>query len=137
MHLFIVESTDTSRTEPERFRGQVQTVAYGSCLEMHITITAVAMGACSTIKIADHRERHAGITCEILPEAEARGCDALVATLEMFQPGALRRESVYAGLQPAHAMHVQIELNETPGRKISNQRPVCCSKKCPELLQRH
>ena len=119
MHLFIVESTDTRRTEPERFRGQVQTVAYGSCLEMHVTITAVTMSTRGPIEIADHRERHACVASQVLPQAEASGGNALVATREVLQPGALRGESVNTGLQPAHAMHVQIKLNETPGRKIT------------------
>ena len=76
-------------------------MAYGSCLEMHIAITAVTMGAGGAIEIADHRERHACVTGEILPEAEARGRDALVATLDLLQLGTLRPKSVYARFQPA------------------------------------
>jgi hypothetical protein len=36
---------------------------------MHIAITRVTMGADGTLEIADHRERHACVTGEILPEA--------------------------------------------------------------------
>jgi len=68
VHFFIIEGTDTRRPKTERFRRQIQPVAYGSSLEMHVAITAVTMGAGSAIKITDHRKRHACVTREILPE---------------------------------------------------------------------
>ena len=46
---------------------------------MHMTLAAVAMRADGAINIGDHRERHASVTGEVLPQAEPRGGDALVA----------------------------------------------------------
>ena len=73
MHLVIVERADAGRPKPERLRGEIQAVADGACFEMHIAITTVAMGAGGTLEIADHRERHACVAGEILPETQARG----------------------------------------------------------------
>ena len=69
VHLVIVKRADASRPESERLRGEIQAVTDGACFEMHIAITAVSMGADGTPDIADHRERHACVSCEILPEA--------------------------------------------------------------------
>ena len=69
VHLLIVERADAGRPQPERFRGEIQAVADGACFEMHIAITTVTMGAGGALEIADHRERHACVTGEILPEA--------------------------------------------------------------------
>ena len=82
-------------------------MADGARFEMHIAITTITIGAGGTIKIADHRERHACVTGEILPEAQAGGRDALVATLDLLQLRALRPEPVHAGLEPVDAMGVQ------------------------------
>ena len=79
MDLVIVERADASRPKPERFGGEIQAVADGACFEMHIAITTVSMGADGALDIANHRERHACVAGEILPEAQARGHDALVA----------------------------------------------------------
>src|SRR5262245_23780883 len=69
VHLVIVKRADASGSESERLRGQIQAVTDGACFEMHIAITTVSMGADGTFDIADHRERHAGVAGEILPEA--------------------------------------------------------------------
>ena len=82
MHFLIVERADAGGAQPERFRGKIQAVADGAGFEMHIAITTVAVSAGGTIEIADHRKRHAGVPGEILPEAQARGRDALVATFD-------------------------------------------------------
>ena len=79
VHLIIKESADTRRSQPERFGGEIKAMTNSARLEMHIKVTAVAMRADGAIDIGDHRERHAGVTGEVLPKAQARGRDALVA----------------------------------------------------------
>ena len=69
MHLLVVERANAGRPQPECFRGEIQAVADSACFEMHIAITTITMGADGTLEIADHRERHAGVTGKILPEA--------------------------------------------------------------------
>ncbi len=78
MHFLIVERADAGGSQSERFSSEVQAVADGACFAMHIAITTVAMSAGGTIKIADHRERHAGVACEILSKAQAGSGCALV-----------------------------------------------------------
>src|SRR5437764_6473761 len=123
VHFLIIERANASRPQPERFRGEIQAVADGACFEMHIAVTTITMGADGTLKIADHRESHACVTGELLPEAQACGRDALVATPDLLQFGTLRPEPVHTGLQPVDAMGVQIELDETCTGKISRKRP--------------
>ena len=131
VHLIIVERADAGRPKPKRLRSEIQALADGAGFEMHIAITTVSIGAGGTIEIADHRERHACVTGEILPEAQARGRDALVATLDLLQLGALRPEPVDAGLQPIDAMSIQIELDETRAGKISKQWLGCSRRGWP------
>ena len=96
VHLIIVEGADAGRTQSKRFSGEIQAVADSACFKMHIAITTVAIGASGTLEIADHRKSHAGVTGEVLPEAQASGRDALVATLDLLQLGTLRPEPVDA-----------------------------------------
>jgi hypothetical protein len=95
------------------------------------------MGADGTLDIADHRERHACVAGEILPEAQARSLNALVAALDLLQFGTPLPESVHAGLHPVDAMGVQIKLNERCSGKISRNRPGRHSKDGRELRKRH
>jgi hypothetical protein len=62
VHLVIVEGTDAGRTQSKCFSGEIQAVANSACLKMHIAITTVAIGMSGTLKIADHRKGHAGVT---------------------------------------------------------------------------
>jgi hypothetical protein len=48
-------------------------MADSTCLKMHIAITAVAIATSSTIEIADHRKGHAGVTGQVLPQAQTSG----------------------------------------------------------------
>ena len=98
VHLIIVEGTDAGRTQSKCFSGEIQAVANSACFKMHIAITTVAIGASGTIEIADHRKGHAGVTGQVLPEAQTSGRYALVATPDLLQLGTLRPEPVDAGL---------------------------------------
>ena len=69
VHFVIIKSADASRPKSERLRGEIQAVSDGARFEVHIAITTVPMGADGTLKIADHREGHACVAGEILPEA--------------------------------------------------------------------
>src|SRR6202051_34024 len=96
VHLVVVEGTDAGRTQSKCFSGEIQAVANSACFKMRIAITTVAIGASGTIEIADHRKGHAGVTGQVLPEAQTSGHYALVATLHLFQLGTLRPEPVDA-----------------------------------------
>ena len=82
MHFLIVERADAGGSQPQRFRGEIQPMADGARFEMHIAISAIAVGAGGAIEIADHGERHARVPGEILAEAQAGGGDALVARFD-------------------------------------------------------
>src|SRR5271165_711645 len=135
---FLVEKcANAGGAQPERFRGEIQAMADSAGFEMHIAITAVAMSANGAFDIADHRERHAGVSGEILPEAQARGRDTLVAMLDPLQLGTLWPEPVYAGFQAMDAMDVQVELDETNASEIGVKRVSCGSQDGRELRQRY
>ena len=93
------------------------------------------MSAEGTPEIADHRERHACVTGEVLPEAQARGRDALVATPDLLQLNTIGPHAVYAGLEPIDAMSVQIELDETCSGEIRREPATCDREHCRELRQ--
>src|SRR3954451_23282749 len=109
VHLFVVERANAGRRQPECFRGQIEPVADSACFKMHIARTTITMGADGTVEIADHREGDACVTGEILPEAQAGGRDALVATPDLLQLSMIGPQPVYTGLQSVDTMGVQIE----------------------------
>src|SRR5437868_13237093 len=97
IHLIIVEGTDTGCTQSKRFGSEIKCLTNSACLKMHIAICTVAIITSGTIEIADHREAHAGVTGEVLTEAETSGHHPLIATLDLLQFGIFRQEFVYAG----------------------------------------
>src|SRR5271170_4243297 len=98
VHLIVVESTDARRAQSKRFSGEVKAVANSARFKMYIAITAVAIAASGALEIADHRKGHAGVTGQVLPEAQTSGRHALVAFLGLLQLGPLRPKPVDAGL---------------------------------------
>ena len=98
VHLIIVEGTDAGRTQPKCLSGEIQTMANSAGFKMHIAITTVSICASGTIEIANHRKGHAGVTGQVLPEAQSSGRYALVATLHLLQLGTLRPKLVDTGL---------------------------------------
>src|ERR1022692_1881040 len=69
VHLRVVERANSGRPQPECFGRKIQAVADGAGFEMHIAVSTITMSAGGTIKIADHGERHACVTGEVLTEA--------------------------------------------------------------------
>ena len=83
-HFIVVEGADTGRTQPKCLSGEIQMLANSAGFKMHIAITTVSICASGTIKIANHRKGHAGVTGQVLPEAQSSGRYALVATLHLL-----------------------------------------------------
>ena len=69
VHFLIVECANSGRPQSECFGGKIQAVAGGAGFEMHVAVSTITMRAGGTSKIADHGERHACVTGEVLPEA--------------------------------------------------------------------
>ena len=72
-HFIIVEGTDAGRTQPKCLSGEIQTMANSAGFKMHIAITTVSICAHSAIEITNHRKGHAGVTGQVLPEAQSSG----------------------------------------------------------------
>src|SRR5579859_5880068 len=96
-------------------------MANSAGFEMNIAITTVAIGSGGPFKIADHRKGHAGVTGQVLAKAKSSSSHALVANFHLFQLVTLRPEPVDAASQAIHSVSIQVQLNETPARKISQQ----------------
>src|SRR5260370_22467732 len=96
VHLVIVEGTDAGRALPKCLSGEIQAVANSACFKMRIAITTGAIGMCGTLKITNHRKGHAGVTGQVLPQAQTSGRYPLGATLHLFQLGTPRPEPIIA-----------------------------------------
>src|ERR1700678_3555865 len=96
LHFIIIEGADAGRTQTKCLSGEIQAVANSACFKMYIAITTVAIDASGAIEIADHRKSNAGVTSQVLPEAQTSGRYALVAALHLLQLGKLRPASVDA-----------------------------------------
>ena len=82
---------------------------------MYLAAEASGLGATGIGAFYDGDARISG---EILPEAEGRRRDPLIATPDPLQFATLGPVPVDAWLQIFHSMHVQIELDETSTGKI-------------------
>src|ERR1035441_8514338 len=98
VHLLIVKGTDAGCPQSKRFSCEIKALANSACFKMDKPITTVAIGTSGTIEIADQRKGHAGVTGEALTEAQTSRRHALVAPLDLLQPGTLRQIPVDAGL---------------------------------------
>src|ERR1700722_7494936 len=94
VHLIIVEGTYAGGTQAKCLSGEIQAMANSACFKMYVAITTVAIDSSGTIEIADHRKGKAGVTSQVLPEAQTSGRYALVAALHLLQLGTLRPASV-------------------------------------------
>src|ERR1700690_1951875 len=100
---FIVEERANPRSsQPQRFRGEIKPVSDGSSFEIYITIAAVAMRTGGAIEIGDHGERYTGIARQILPQAQPRRREALIAGADRLQFPVLRPVPIDAGIEAVH-----------------------------------
>src|SRR5450755_17438 len=135
VHLFVVKRTNPGCRQPEGFCREIEPVADSPCFKMHIAVTTITMSAGGAVEIADHREGDACVTGQILPKAQTRGGDALVATPDLLQLSTFSPQPVYTGLQPIDTMDVQIELDETCTGEIRGKRSACDREDCREFSQ--
>src|SRR5579859_3620076 len=73
VHLIIVEGTYARGTQAKCLGGEIQAMANSACFKMYVAITTVAIDASGAIEIADHRKGNAGVTSQVLPEAQTSG----------------------------------------------------------------
>src|ERR1039458_2160833 len=83
VHL-VKKSSDACRSQAKRFRSKIHSLTNSTCLEMHISISTVAVTVGRTLKIADHRECQASVTRQVLSQTESCRHEALVPFLDFL-----------------------------------------------------
>src|SRR5258708_3889975 len=88
-------------------------------------------------RVPDRRplECSAGVTRQVLLEAETRGNDALVTGLHLFERRASRPVPVHAGFEPVDSMGVKIEVDERCAGEVRPERPGGGIQYCRKLCQ--
>ena len=105
-------------------------------LEMHVSISTIAVTTGSTLKIADHGECHTSVTRQLLSQTESCRCQALVSFLDFLQLRVLRPVAVNAGRQLFDAVDVKIQVDETTCSEIGEERPRCSGEESRKLRER-
>src|ERR1035441_1481871 len=78
VHLVVKKRSDACRSQAKRFGSKIHSLTNSTCFEMHISISTIAVTAGRILKIADHRECQASVTCQLLAQTESGGCYALI-----------------------------------------------------------
>lgn len=137
VHLIIVESADAGGPQPECFCREIEPLADSARFKMHVAVSTIAMRANGTVEIGNHREGDAGITGEILPEAQTGSGYTLVTAPDRFQRRIIRPQPVYTGLQAVDPVRIEVELYPTCAREIRGERLACGGEDARELGKRH
>src|ERR1035438_5863285 len=82
VHLVIKKRSDACRSQAKRLGSKIQPLTNRTRLEMHISISAVAVTAGRVLKIADHRECQASVPRQVLSQTESCRHQALVPFLD-------------------------------------------------------
>src|ERR1700690_1420535 len=67
VHFVIKECSNACRAKSKSLRSKIQPLTDGTRLEVDVTITTIAEATGGALKIADHGECHASISCQVLP----------------------------------------------------------------------
>src|ERR1019366_6409817 len=71
VHLVVKKRSDACRAQAKRLGSKIHSLTNSTRLEMHVSISTIAVTAGRILKIADHRECQASVTCQILPQTES------------------------------------------------------------------
>src|SRR5258708_17552049 len=82
-------------------------------LEVYITIAPLPVPPGSSLKIADHRKRHASIARQRLIQTQLRRDRALIAAPHQFELARIRN-AVHSRLHIADAVNVSVQLDKPP-----------------------
>jgi len=85
VHFLVEKRSDTCGSQAKRLRSKIHSLTKSSGLEMHVSISTIAVNLGSLLEIADHRERYASFTCEVLSQAERSRYQTLVPFLDFLQ----------------------------------------------------
>src|ERR1700689_3186791 len=108
VHFVIEESANASCSKAESFGGEIHSLTDGAGFEMNVSISSIAVNAGSAFEIADHGKCHTSVPCQVLPQAERCGCQALISLFDIFQLRALRPVAISSRRQTFHAVDVKI-----------------------------
>jgi hypothetical protein len=100
---------------------------------MHVSISTIAVTAGSVLKIADHRDRQASVTRQVLSQTESCRYQALVPFLDFLQLGMLRPIAINTRRQAFYAVDVQIQVDETSCSEIGEERLFCAGEESRKL----
>src|SRR5450755_4749452 len=84
VHLVVKKRSDACCSQSKRFGSKIHSLTNSTCLEMHISISAVAVTAGRTLKNGDHRECQASVTRQVLSQTESCRHEALVPILNFL-----------------------------------------------------
>ena len=106
VHFLVKKRADACGAQAKRLGSKIQSLTNRSGLEMHVSISTIAVTARSIFKIADHGERQASVTRQVLPQTESRCYQALVSFLDFLELCAFRPVAVNPRRQACNAVDV-------------------------------
>src|SRR5258707_8566137 len=95
-------------SQPETLERKNHSLTNSTRLEMHVSISTIAVTPCSILKITDHGKCQASVTRQVLSQTESCRYQALVSFLDYFQLSVLGPVAVNTPRQAFNAVNVKI-----------------------------
>src|ERR1700720_3306772 len=122
VHFHIKKRPDACCAQAKRLGSKIHSLTDSTRLEMHVSVSTIAVTAGSTLKIADHGECHTSVTRQVLSQTESCRNQALIPFLDFLQLCVLRPVAVNTGGQAFDSVDVKIQVDETSCREIGKER---------------
>src|SRR5580692_10027230 len=135
IHFLIKKRPDACCSQSERLRSKIHSLTNRTRLEMHISISTIAVTPCSIFEIANHGQCQASVTGQVLSQTESCRYQALVPFLDYFQLCVLRPVAVNTRHQAFNAVNVKIQIHETSCSEIAEERLLCARQQSRKLRE--
>src|SRR5580692_860667 len=135
IHFLIKKRPDACCSQSERLGSKIHSLTNRTRLEMHISISTIAVTPCSFLKITDHGKCQASIAGQVLSQAESCRYQALVPFLDYLQLCLFRPIAVNTLRQAFNTMNVKIQMDETSCPEIGEERLLCAREESRKLRE--
>src|ERR1700752_2363089 len=135
VHFLIKKCSDACCSQAKSLSSEIHSLTNSTGLEMHISVSTITVTPGSILKVADHREGHAGVTRQVLSQTKGCRYQALVPFFDFLQLCMLRPEAINPRGQVCDAVDVEIQVDEASGNEIGEQRLLCAGEKSGKLRE--
>src|SRR5258705_11699328 len=105
---FLIKNrSDAFGSKAESLERKINSLTKSTRLEMHVSISTIAVTPCSILKITDHGKCQASVTRQVLSQTESCRYQTLVSLLDYFHLSVLGPVAVNTPRQACTAVNVK------------------------------